>query len=378
MKRLFRIGSGLFIYSLIPILSWIVLSYVLGDSKISNVFSITYAIQFIWSIIKTFFGTGANIRKEKEEDANSVMNGIFWGIIFSIIIFSIPLILVDKFIAFFGQDIEFYRIYVIYSIALLFIQTLFSLLIEKLYFEDKEKFANFHLFAFNLLTFLILIITALITKNPLISICVTLGSLAIYLIIFFVTQFNKFKIDFKFFKNFKYSSADIVVSLSMLLIYLFGFKTAFAAGAEYLAALNLVGLCTDTQWDTLGAVTTVAKVDISKNRYDYKRELANAYIFLAVLISTSMAMCFGFGCLQHISIKLISIYISFQIFDMLLYPIRTILCSFTQINYSPTINTVISLVSHAIRTIISVTLISAFCTEIGQVVEGVIVFVASA
>ena len=71
MKRLFRIGSGLFIYSIIPILSWIVLSYVLGDNRISNVFSITYAIQFIWSILKYLFGSGANIRKEKENNKNS-------------------------------------------------------------------------------------------------------------------------------------------------------------------------------------------------------------------------------------------------------------------------------------------------------------------
>ncbi len=67
MKRLFRIGSGLFIYSIIPILSWIVLSYVLGDNRISNVFSITYALQFVWAILKHQFGSGANIRKEKEK-----------------------------------------------------------------------------------------------------------------------------------------------------------------------------------------------------------------------------------------------------------------------------------------------------------------------
>ena len=114
MKRLFRIGSGLFIYSIIPILSWIVLSYILGDNRIANVFSLTYAIQFVWLILRSFFGSGANVRKEKENNPNSVWNSIFWGTIFSILIFAIPLIFVDKYIAFFGQDVEFYRIYVIY------------------------------------------------------------------------------------------------------------------------------------------------------------------------------------------------------------------------------------------------------------------------
>ena len=122
-----------------PILSWIVLSYVVGDSRISNVFSITYAIQFIWSILKYLFGSGANIRKEKENNPNSVWNSIFWGTIFSALIFSMPLIFVDQYIAFFGQDVEFYRIYVIYGIALLFLQTLFQFIILWLPAKCKQR-----------------------------------------------------------------------------------------------------------------------------------------------------------------------------------------------------------------------------------------------
>ncbi len=262
MKKLFRIGSGLFIYSIIPILSWIVLSFCLGDSRISNVFSITYAMQFVWTILKCLFGSGANIRKEKENNSNSVWNSIFWGTIFSALIFAIPLIFVDKYIAFFGQDIEFYRIYVIYGIALLFLQTLFSFIIEKLYFEDKEKIANIHLFAFNLITFSVLILFSLIIPNTLVALLLTLSVSLIYVICLYVWQFEKFKIDFTFFKNLKYESANIVSSIFMLIIYLFGFKIAFSAGEEYLVALNIIGLSTDTQWDMLGAISTVAKVDI--------------------------------------------------------------------------------------------------------------------
>ena len=87
MKRLFRLGSGLFIYSIIPIFSWMVLSFVLRDNRISNVFSITYSIQFIYAILTCFFASAGNIRKEKENISNSVWNSIFWGVIFSAFIF---------------------------------------------------------------------------------------------------------------------------------------------------------------------------------------------------------------------------------------------------------------------------------------------------
>ena len=375
MKRLFRIGSGLFIYSIIPILSWIVLSYVLGDNRISNVFSITYAIQFIWAILKYLFGSGANIRKEKENNKNSVWNSIFWGTIFSALIFAIPLIFVDKYITFFGQDVEFYRIYVIYGIALLFLQTLFSFIIEKLYFEDKEKTANIHLFAFNLTTFSVLILSSLIIPNTLIALLLTLGVLLIYIICLYVWQFEKFKIDFTFFKNFKYESANIVSSMFMLVIYLFGFKIAFSAGAEYLAALNIIGLCTDTQWDMLGAISTVAKVDISKNRYDYKKEVKNAYVYSSVVIASSIIMSIILSVVNKVVIEIAIVYLAFQVLDMLLHPYKSILSIYTQLEYSATLNTIISFTLKGFRTLLSVIILSPYCTEIGQLLQGTLAFI---
>lgn len=376
MKRLFRIGSGLFIYSIIPILSWIVLSYVLGDNRISNVFSITYSIQFIWAILRYFFGSGANIRKEKENNSNSVWNSIFWGTIFSILIFAIPLIFVDKYIAFFGQDVEFYRIYVIYGIALLFLQTLFSFIIEKLYFEDKEKTANIHLFAFNLTSFSFLILSSLIIPNTLIALLLTLGVLLIYIICLYVWQFEKFKIDFTFFKNFKYESANIVESLFMIIIYLFGYKIAFAAGQEYLIALNLVSLCTDTQWDMLEAIYTVAKVDISKNRFEYKKLLKEGYFYSIIIILTSIIMTFSLFNYFNANLLVVVLILGFQVVDMLFAPYHRIIAGFIQIEYSPTLITALSLSLKVIRTALSILIISPYCTEIGQVVQGGLMFIA--
>lgn len=374
MKRLFKIGAGLFIFSLIPIISWVALSAVLGDGRIANVFSLTYAMQFVWSICKLFFGSAANIRKEKEQDKNAVSNGIFWGTIISTAIFAIPMIFVDNYIKFFGQDVEFYRPFVLYSLALLLIQTLFSFIIEKFYFEDKNTKANVHLFTFNLTNFGVLILSALITKSALISICLTLAVLLVYVIVLYILNFEKFKIDFSFFKNFRYESANIVSSLAMLLIYLFGFKTAFSAGPEYLVAINIAGLCTDTQWDTIGAISTVAKVDIAKGRYNYKKELKNAYLLTIFLIITSVLMGVGLTLARNASLQIVAVYLIMQVYDMLLEPVKTILHDYTQIEYSPTLNTAISLSVKVIRTIISVTLISPYCTDIAQIISGTLLF----
>ena len=374
MKRIFRIGSGLFIFSIVPIASWLLLAIILKDSRISNVFSITYAMQFVWAIFKHFFGSAANIDKEKTQNQNAVWNSIFWGTIFSFIVFSIPCIFVDNYISFFGQDPEFYRIYVLYSLVLLCLQTLLALIVEKMYFEDCEKKANLHLFLFNIINFVVLISLSLIIKTTWIALLITIIILFIYIIVLYSIEFEKFKINFSFFHNFKYESANIVSNIFMMLIYLFGFQTAFSMGEEYLLALNLVSLCTDAQWDSLGAIPTVVKVDISKNRFQYKKLLKQSYIFTSCIILSSATMLLALFSIFGVNLKIAIIYFFFQITDMILSVYSSIIKTYTQLEYSPVLSTTMELIGKCVRTPLSIFILSPFCTEIGQVTQGILLF----
>ena len=375
MKRLFRIGFGTLLYSIIPILSWIVLGLIMHDERIENVFSITYAIQWVFMVIVSLFATGANIRKEKEKDENAVWNSIFWGTIFAIVIFSIPLVFVDEYISFFGQNVQFYRPYVLYGIGLIFIQTLFSLVLEKLYFEDRNKLANIHLISFNLTTFCVLVLSALIFKNVIAAFITTLSVLLIYIIVLYIIEFKKFKIKFDFFKNFKYESANIFSYLFMLVIYLFGLKNAFSAGEEYVLALSIAGLCTDPFWDGLNAISIVAKVDIAKGRYNYKKEIKNAYFFAGVVTLCSSVMTISLSLLNHANLSIVLIYLAFNLFDMALHPFKSIIYAFTQIEYSPTLNTIFDVSFKVIRAILSIFILSPYCNEIGQVAQAILFFI---
>lgn len=374
MKRLFRIGSGILVYPITPILSWIVLSIIIGDSRISNVFSLTYAVQFLYLMLRAFFSSGGNVRKEKENNTNSVWNSIFWGVVFSVVLFSLLVVFVDDYILFFGQDVEFYRIYVIYGIALLFLQTLFSFIIEKLYFDDKEKTANIHLFAFYLTSFVVLILSTLLISNILTALLVTLSILLVYIICLYVWQFERFKIDFTFFKNFKYESANIVSSIFMMIIYLFGYRNAFSLGEEYLVALNIVALSTDPQWDMLEAVNTASKVDISKQRFQYKKLVCNSYMYVSILAISSIIMTLILSQTREVVMIPCLIYLGIQIIDMFLYTFEIIMSNFTQLEYSPKLNTIIQFSLLGIRTIIATFLISPYCTEFAQLVNCILGF----
>ena len=258
----------------------------------------------------------------------------------------------------------------------MFLQTLFSFIIEKLYFEDNEKIANIHLFAFNLTTFLVLILSNLLISNTLVALLLTLGVLLIYIICLYVWQFEKFKIDFSFFKNFKYESANIISNFFMLIIYLFGFRIVFSAGEEYLVALNFVCLCTDTQWDMLDAISIATKIDISKGRFEYRRLVKNAYFYTLIVVLSSVIMTFSLFNFYNAKFIIVIQILIFQVIDMLFAPYHRVLSKFIQIEYSPALMTILSLVLKIVRTILSVVIISPYCTEIGQIVQGGLMFVS--
>ncbi len=374
MKRLLRIGSGLFICSIFPTFTWIALSFILGDSRILNVFSITYAIQYCYGILVYFFATGANIRKEKENTPNAIWSGIFWGIIISVIIFAIPLIFVDGYINFFGLDAEFYRVYVMYSIVLIFLQTLLAFIVEKLYFEYREKLANKLLIFFNVLNLVLVIFLVWLIQITAIALGVTLAVLFVYVICLYIWQFEKFKIDFSFFKNFKYESADIVCSAFNLIIYLFGFQTAFSFGQEYVVAINLVTLCTDPFWDALYSIEKVAKVDISKGCYAYRKELKNAHLYTLILVLLSVSMTVGGYFFVDTSFQIVMIVLLMQIVSLFLGPIQLIMAVFVQLDYSPKLNTAIILAGRGVRTVLGIFLYTAYCTEIAHLVSAILIF----
>ena len=165
------------------------------DKNLVNVFTLTYPLQFIWLLLKSIFATAPNISKEKDKDENAVLSGMTAGTIVGLIIFGLFAINVKKYVEFMNMDFEIYKEFAIYSILQLYIQLIFSFVLEKLYFEGKEKKANKYCMQLNLLNFIVLIITTIFTKNKIIITIVTLISILIYILIVTVKQYKKFKFE---------------------------------------------------------------------------------------------------------------------------------------------------------------------------------------
>ena len=365
MKRLLRISFDLSLLSFIPIISWFLLGIIV-DKNLINIFTLTYPLQYIYYIIKSIFSTGASISKEKDNNNDAVMTGLVLGTILASIIFGIILFNVDNYIKFMNMDVGIYKYFTVYSILQLFICLVFSMIQNKLYYEGKNKLTNVNSIIFNLLNFVLLIGSSLITKNQIIIIMATLIPLFIFTLYIYITNSSKFKFNINIFKCIKYDSAELFNNIAYFLIFLFGLSNALEYGEVYATALTFIALITDTQWDTMEAMVVAANIDISKKKFNYRTHINNAYELLSILFGTSLIM---FGILYwfyDLNLGITLLYFAIEIINFLLYPMYRIKICYLQLEYSAFKTTANKIVASVLRIIMTLVK-SPFCTGIGQV-----------
>ena len=374
MKRLLRISFNIAFFSFTPILSWFMLG-ILVDKNLVNVFTITYPIQFIYLMLKSIFATGANISKEREKDENDVLSGMTLGIIVGAIIFGFLAINVESYIKFMNMDVNIYKGFTIYSILQLYIQLVFQFVLEKLYYEDKEKLANKYCIQMNLLNFIVLMICAMLFKNQATIIIITLMAILIYTAIVTIKSYKKFKLKINIINYIKYDSVDIFDNLLFFIIFLFGLSNALEFGEKYAVALNFVALITDTQWDAFEAIATAAKIDISRRKFNYKEHRNNAYKLLTILLITVFIML-AISCrFYNLDLIITFIYLSFELVNFAIYPIYRIKTCYLQLEYLPVKVTTNKIASDVLRMFMSL-LKTPYCTGIGQVTSSIYQYIS--
>lgn len=373
MKRLLRISFDLSLLSFIPIILWFLLGIIV-DKNLINIFTLTYPLQFIYYIFRSVFSTGTNISKEKDKNKDAVMSGLVIGSIVSLITFLLILLNIDGYINFMNMDVNIYKTFAIYSVIEIFISLEFSFILNKLYYEGQNKLANKYSIIFNLLNFVLLIGTSLITKNQSVIVITTLIPLSLFTLYIIIKNSDRFKLKLNIFKCIKYDSVELFNNIGFLLIFLFGLSNAINFGEKYTLALTFVALITDTQWDTADAIVTNATIDISKNNFNYKEHRRNAYRLLSILFLTSLIMFILLYRFYDLDFKITMIYFTFEIVNFLIYPIYRIKTCYLQLEWSSFKTTGNKIISLFLRMILSLTK-TPFCTGIGQACSSVYQFI---
>ena len=298
------------------------------------------------------------------------MSGLFIGTIIAIVIFLIILLNIKYYIAFMNMDIQIYKIFAIYSILQLFISLEFAMILDKLYYEEKNKLANKYSLIFNMLNFIVLIVTSLITKNQVIIVVITLIPLFLFTFYIFIKNSNKFILNLNILKCIKYDSVELFNSIAFFLIFLFGLSNALDYGEKFTNGLTFVALITDTQWDTTDAIITAATIDISKDRFNYKQHKKDAYKLITILLMTSLIMFILLYRFYNLDLIITLIYFSFEIINFVIYPIYRIKTCYLQLEWSVVKITSNKILACVLRLFMSF-LKTPFCTGIGQICSSI-------
>lgn len=365
MQRLLKISFDQALLSLTPILSWFLLSIIV-DKNLINVFTITYPLQCIYGIVRSPFAVGANIHKSKDKNPNAVMSGLVIGIILTLVFFGFALLNINSYIDFMNMDPSIYRMFVTYSIINIATQTIFSFILDKLYYENKNSRANFYSIFFNLLNFVVLIGTALVTKDQASIVLVTSIVMVLFTISVLFANWESFRFHINIFKCLKYDSSSLASSVFGFLTFFFGLSNALEFGPQYGLAITFVALVTDTQWDILEAVTILAKIDISQKKFNLKKSLRNAYILVALIYVTSIAMFIGLFHLYDLSLPITLIFLGFELLDFALCPIYYLRTSFLQLNWSASKTTANRIFARAARLFLAL-LPTPYCSSIASI-----------
>lgn len=375
MKRLLRISFDILITSIVPIVSWFLLGIIL-DKNLVNIFTLTYPLQCLMGMITSIFGTGANISVYKDNNKYAADNGIFYGSIVSILIFSLLIFNCDHYIEFMNMDINTYKIFCIYSMFQLLCHLILQLLITKLYYKNENKKANKISILFNSINLITLIIVALITKDQLATALITGIIIFLMTAVIFVKNFGK--VDFKLsIKNcFKYNSVAFSVTSMYFIMYLFGFSNSFEYGEKYMVAITFSTLVTDTQWDIVESIKTVAKIDIAKHVFNYNEHFKNAMKLNSLLILSVLIMSIIAYPFYTPDLKIVSIFILLHILDFLICPFSVIKTCFLQLEDSAFKMTANMIIAYLIRTVVSFAP-TPYCTIIGQMSSALYEFICT-
>ena len=333
------------------------------NKNLINIFTLTFPIQYVSSILISIFATGANISKEKGNKEDT-MSGIFFGILFTIILSIIFLFNIDIYLNFMKYTVD--KLFVIYSVIQILLHTILRFILTKLYYEGKNILANKYSIGFYLLNFVCILITSIFISNSVYIVIITLLILAIYTIYILIKNSEKFKLKFNIFNWIKYDAVTLSDNIILCLAYLFGLSGTVSYGEEYILALTFIALITDTQWDISDSISTAAKIDISQNNFNYKTHIKNAKILSLILIISVLCM---FGVLYkfyNLNLLITLIFLIFHIVDFAICPYYKINTYYLQLEYSLKKTTFTNLSARFLRLLLSF-LKTPYCTVIAQV-----------
>lgn len=384
MKRLLKIGLTDSICSLMPILMW----YLLGifyDERYSNMFTLTYAFQFIYNFLCSSFVSGSlkYEKKYKIEDHNSTYSGIISGLGVFLVIVSCVVLFNKNILSYYNLDYDTYRLIYIFGILNLVFDFLINSLKTLLQYDEEDKFAFNVSLIYYCSKVLYVILLRLVFKDitsfmicHLVLLCITV----LFLYYKYSRSIFHFKFNLKLVESLKYSLISIPQNVGMLVIYGLGISRVTCDSAIYLASYNAVAMSTDVQWDILySAIDTNASIEVCNDNFDKKKKklLFNSCLYSIFLMLTSIVMILFLNqTVDGLDLKDMFIIFFLECSWFPLYSIRYVTDAWLSIKHPCKSLFIISTLLYVNRTVLSLVLGSKYALSIAVLVNALLAFAA--
>ena len=179
MKSLLRISFNKFIFSFVPILVWFLLGIII-EGDLANIFALTYPLQFVFMVLFSLFGTAPNINENKDKARGAAFSGALVGLFAGALITLFIVLNLDIYVNFMNMNYETCKEFAMFSVVRLYISFALSIIMEKLYFDKKEKRANVYMIIYNAIYILTLIGVSIVSKNKIQNITIVITSYSEY------------------------------------------------------------------------------------------------------------------------------------------------------------------------------------------------------
>lgn len=353
--------------SALPLLTWILLGIIV-KSEIANVFSLTYPLQFIYVLLILVFAVGANITARKIRDKNVVGTNLVVGTVVIGGVTALICLMIDGYLEWMGVEAETYHDFSIYCIIRCFLTSVIQMISQKLYYDNEIKRTNTMNIIYGLVDFMMIVGLSAVVDNVF-AIVVTLLTDATIVMIFFGMYYEKGKFSLRLWDNVKNTSFEILDNLGMLFSYGLGLANSFSYGKEFLNAINFETLVTDAQWDMLNeSVGTVAKVDITERKLNYKKLRNEAWGLVGIFAGTTLIMTIVLYWYYRPELWILVVLLVVQFVDMIVCVMNDLRLGYMQIRDNRIMHNGMILLTRGVR--IACALIpTGFCVYIGQLVS---------
>lgn len=380
MGKLVKIGITNSIGSIMPILMWYLIGITYG-SEFQNMFTLTYAFQFIYLLLFNIFVNGS-IKYQKKENNSQDNSYCISGIMIGAIIFTLIIVVVQvnlqSVLNYYEIEYNTYKEMYIFGIVNLLLDYLLLSFKTILQYSENNKGA----FNITLVYYLSKIINIFIIRlftTGIKQFClahITLSALIITLIVVKNREiFKAFKFKTNILNYMKYSLKDIPSSIGMLIIYGLGISKVTTNSSVFLASYNAVAMSTDTQWDILSSsIDTNTSIKVLNNEYEKnKKKLFVGSIAYSILLMISSIIIM---LLLYITSDNLSIDVMFTMFLIEcswfpIYAIRYTMMSWLSIENPCKEIVIISTSNYILRTFASMTLTSNYALSIGVMISAI-------